>query len=112
MLLLEQGKSHPENLLAGNDFHSIWLQEISKLLPSIPTVSAKTRMYAGFDISPKQFPKDATPNMIFSVQDILKPYPQAHQGKYDLVYVRLVCLALREDQLRTAVTNLLSLLST
>jgi hypothetical protein len=49
--------------------------------------------------------------MTFSVQDILKPYPEEHQGKYDLVYVRLVCLALKEDQLETAVTNMLSLLS-
>ena len=49
--------------------------------------------------------------MIFSIQDILKPYAEKHLGKYDLVYVRLVYLALREDHLKSALMNLLSLLS-
>jgi hypothetical protein len=81
------------------------------LLSSIPTASGKTRTYSGFDISPKQLPKSPIPGLDFSLHNLLEPYPEELHGLYDLVYVRLVCLVFREDQLKTVVANLISLLS-
>lgn len=45
------------------------------------------------------------------MQDILKPFPAEHLGRYDLVHVRLVIAALKEGDYSIAVENLQSLLS-
>lgn len=80
-------------------------------MAAVPTRSQNERLYAGFDISPQQFPTMRSETTSFYVHDLLKPFPAEHHGKYDLVHLRFLLAVLKEDQLKTAVDNLVPLLS-
>ncbi|KAL2012148.1 hypothetical protein VTN00DRAFT_4866 [Thermoascus crustaceus] len=85
----------------------IWLKDVSKLLKDVPT--DRPRYYHGFDISPDQFPSEPG-DLHFSVQDVMKPFPVEHQNRYDLVHVRLLIGALKEEDIKGVVANLATLL--
>jgi hypothetical protein len=87
--------------------HSIWLLDADKLFRS-PSMT-----YQGFDISGLQFPAEIPQGLgqiTFSEQDIVKPFPTEHVGKYDVVHVRLLVQALKEEDVETAVWNVAALL--
>ena len=89
------------------ELRRIWLLEAAKLLQSPSTT------YRGFDISGSQFPAEIPQgigNIAFSEQDIVKPFPAEHLGKYDLVHVRLLVQALKETDVQSAVRNVTALL--
>lgn len=89
----------------------IWLLEARDLLNSrVP--NQEHRIFHGFDISAAQFPGSPPEGVSFSCQDILKPFPPEHHGKYDLVHVRLLVTAFPEKEYETAVRNLVEILST
>ena len=89
------------------------MRDVSKLLAGTALESGKKeRSYDGFDISPDQFPSTLEHPFRFHVQNILQPFPLEHHNQYDLVQVRFLTAALRADQVRTAVENVLPLLST
>src|SRR5258707_11642182 len=74
--------------------HSIWLLDAAKLFRS------PSMIYQGFDISGLQFPAEIPQGLgqiTFSEQDIVKPFPTEHLGKYDVVHVRLLVQALKEE---------------
>lgn len=91
----------------------VWLRDVQNYLDTTYP-SENKRYYHGFDISDEQFPKDRGDqgSIRFSLQNCLEPFPQEHQGRYDLVHVRLLVAALKEPEYQTAVANIAILLST
>ncbi|KAI9372263.1 hypothetical protein BJX61DRAFT_534113 [Aspergillus egyptiacus] len=85
----------------------VWLREARKALGESST--RPERYYHGFDISSAQFPAESD-GINYSVQDVFKPFPAEQHGRYDLVHVRLLVLALKESEYQAAVKNILSLL--
>lgn len=70
-------------------------------------------VYQGFDISGLQFPAEIPEGLgdiTFSVQDIVKPFPEDHLGQYDIVHVRLLAQGLKEADIESAVRNAAALL--
>jgi hypothetical protein len=88
---------------------SVWLRDLSTALKENP--SRELEFY-GFDISSKQFPVDMQRHTKFIVHDILEPFPEEHQGAYDLVNVRFVMFAIKAVDVKRVVSNIASLLST
>ncbi|KAL5001146.1 S-adenosyl-L-methionine-dependent methyltransferase [Aspergillus recurvatus] len=87
----------------------IWLHEVRDFLKSkVPNKEHRT--FHGFDISAAQFPDPPPKDVSFSCQDILKPFPPEHHGRYDLVHVRLLVTAFPEKDYETAVRNLVEIL--
>ncbi|KAL4916274.1 hypothetical protein BDW62DRAFT_202785 [Aspergillus aurantiobrunneus] len=87
----------------------IWLLEAQNHLNAKATPNP-SRSFHGFDISPAQFVPSPPQGIELSVQDILKPFPPEHHGRYDLVNVRMLVTALAETEYRTAVENLVAIL--
>lgn len=85
----------------------IWLKDLARRLSNPPSLE---REYFGFDISAKHFPSTPGKRMSFHQHDILEPFPVAFHGKFDLVHIRLLVLALKKTQFQTAVTNVIQLL--
>ncbi|KAE8307948.1 S-adenosyl-L-methionine-dependent methyltransferase [Aspergillus transmontanensis] len=85
----------------------IWLKRLSSSIKSRP--EAPSCHLHGFDISSEQFPTEQE-NMDFTIHDITQPFPSEHLGRYDIVHVRLFCLALREPDLVKALKNVVGLL--
>jgi len=57
------------------------------------------------------FNRDKLPgNIKFRYQNFLQPFPEELLGKYDLVHVRVMVLALSSDEWEPAVRNLMTLL--
>jgi hypothetical protein len=70
------------------------------------------RQYTGFDISASHFPSDNPGlGMRYVVHDILEPFPEEFHGSHDMVHIRLLVLALKKDDIKTAATNVAALLS-
>jgi hypothetical protein len=86
---------------------SIWLEDVAEYLSVFAPLEHN---YVGFDISTKHFPVPPASGMSFHQHDILQPFPAEHQLQYDLVHIRLLVLALRKDQFRTAIANVVQLL--
>jgi hypothetical protein len=85
----------------------VWLQDVSDSLRG----TEEPRLFHGFDISDAQFPAVQDQGFKFTVHDALQPFPPGEHGRYDLVHVRLLIAALKEDEYARAAANLLSLLS-
>lgn len=49
--------------------------------------------------------------MDFVAHDILKPFPEEYHGRFDVVHVRLLVLALKKEQIKLAAENVAALLS-
>ncbi|KAJ5986652.1 hypothetical protein N7451_011017 [Penicillium sp. IBT 35674x] len=83
----------------------IWLRDLASVLP-------KTCRLDGFDLSDAMFPnKDELPvNIMFHHQDLLLPFPDEYLGKYDVVNVRVMVVALSSHEWEPAVRNLMTLL--
>jgi hypothetical protein len=90
----------------------IWLRDVESELSAIPTAHSQERHFHGFDISDAQFPaaSNCSESMYFSVHDVLKPFPEEEKGMYDIVQVRLLVLALKKEDISTAVNNVVQLL--
>ncbi|KAJ5089837.1 hypothetical protein N7532_008521 [Penicillium argentinense] len=89
----------------------IWLEELAKNLPAVSPLDLQ-----GFDISPSQFPPShelhgpRNERIPLAVHDSLKPYPSEHQGRYDLVHIRLLTAGLKRDDYATVLKNARDLL--
>ena len=117
MLPQEPGKQtiYPVNVLFSESvvlnwtsIFRIWIEAAQEKLKEIP--SKHPRCYYGFDISDAQFPQHLD-NVAFVIQDVLKPFSAQHLSRYDLVHVRLLCGALKEQDYNVVAANMMSLLS-
>ncbi|KAL4787870.1 S-adenosyl-L-methionine-dependent methyltransferase [Aspergillus varians] len=82
----------------------IWLRELAKLLPPNTQLD-------GFDLSDSMFSRDNLPeNIQFYHQNFLEPFPEKFLGKYDVLNVRVMVVALSSDEWEPAVRNLMTLL--
>ncbi|KAI2790288.1 hypothetical protein POX_d05797 [Penicillium oxalicum] len=82
-----------------------WLRELAAVVP-------ETCQLDGFDISDDLFYKSLTQrtNLSFHLQNVLQPFPEEFVGKYDVVNVRLLAVALSSNEWPTAVRNVVALL--
>ena len=64
--------------------------------------------FAGFDISPKQFPSQID-RVNFLVQDMTIPFDKKHHEHCDFVNVHLLSYALKARYLKQAVANVVQL---
>ena len=70
--------------------------------------------YVGFDISAAQFPSDGAmveEGIKFVVHDAAKSFPVRYHGKFDLVNVRLLSYAVKAEELRSVVENVVEIMS-
>lgn len=91
-----------------------WIFDLKQSREGDPEANANTK-YHGWDISPDLFPKldsAKVADVDFSLHDFYKPFPEDQIGKYDLVHVRHLVLAIQGSDLKVAVQNICSLLST
>lgn len=88
----------------------VWLQDVSETLRDKHPVQER-RLFHGFDISDAQFPSAHDDEFMFTVHDVLQPFPLSEHGRYDLVHVRLLMAALKEEDYGQVASNLHSLLS-
>ena len=82
------------------------------MLSKTPTSDSKPRQYVGFDISREFFPSNHDSSFNYVQHNVLRPFPDEHLGKYDLVHARLLIAALKEDEIPIALENVLELLGT
>lgn len=84
----------------------IWLTEAARHLPP-------TWKFDGFDISSAQFPSpsDLPSNVSFHEQNALQPFPERCHGYYDVIAVRLLHVALGNDDWEKVCNNLKHCLS-
>ncbi|KAL2838174.1 S-adenosyl-L-methionine-dependent methyltransferase [Aspergillus pseudoustus] len=82
----------------------IWLRELAGVVPA-------TCELDGFDLSDSMFSRDGLPgNIKFYHQNFLEPFPEEFRGKYDVINVRVMVVALAADEWAPAVRNLITLL--
>lgn len=98
----------------------IWLRDVSHELHSQSgsSDSDKKLQLVGFDISAAQFPPQwKETNEIgktetrFELADINKGFAEEWWGKFDVVHLRLLIVALTVEKIENAVRNVLTLLS-
>lgn len=114
MWLLGQGTSNSPNRAyrrTNSKPYSVWLDDVSKTLESIPTTSGNGRSYDGFDVSSGMFPVIPQKGMSFHIQNMFEVFPKEFHGKYDFVHIRFVIGATTGDTYKIIAQNLLSLLS-
>ncbi|KAF9888666.1 hypothetical protein FE257_008424 [Aspergillus nanangensis] len=116
--LIGSSPLHPsiptENIVSVADVATgtgIWLSTLPKHLPS-----NSHRLYLhGFDISSAQFPflKDITPTYEthLSAHDMRERFPAEHHGRYDLVHLRLLTGALKNDEYPRSMKHVYELLN-
>ncbi|KAF7921284.1 uncharacterized protein EAE98_008710 [Botrytis deweyae] len=85
----------------------IWLRELAE---EFENGGYNLQETVGFDISPGQFPKNAASEHKFVLWDMTKSFPKEYYGTFDVVHVRLVVLALKAEQIKGVVENLVELL--
>lgn len=92
--------------------YRICIEELAGSLEAIPLQDpSKTRSYLGFDISPKQLPVISKHNIIYKIHDAKERFPPEHRGRFDVVHVRVLVLAVKEVEIARVVMNLIELLS-
>lgn len=90
----------------------IWLEDLATSLLFVPLSDPlETRTYFGFDISSSQFPTVVNNNVKYKVHDVLKPFSNKHKGKFDVVHVRFLNVAVKEKDILRVTTNMMELLS-
>ncbi|KAH7371769.1 hypothetical protein BKA64DRAFT_689469 [Cadophora sp. MPI-SDFR-AT-0126] len=89
----------------------IWLEHLSAILSKTPLSGDSPRQYVGFDISRDFFPSSYDSSFRYVQHNVLRSFPEEHLGKYDLVHVRLLIAALKEDEIPIALENVLELLA-
>ncbi|KAK4067256.1 uncharacterized protein Triagg1_7699 [Trichoderma aggressivum f. europaeum] len=80
-----------------------WLQDAVSVLAQ--TTADASMVSIGVDISNAHFPLDKHSNIEFITHDILQPFPEEFHGRFDLVHVRLLVLALKREEIPTAAKN-------
>lgn len=92
------------------DYYSlrVWLRELAEEFSNGGYNLLET---VGFDISPDQFFKNAVEEDKFVLWDMTKSFPKEYHGTFDVVHIRLVVLALKAEQIKGVVENLVELLS-
>ncbi|KAI0153220.1 S-adenosyl-L-methionine-dependent methyltransferase [Xylariaceae sp. FL1272] len=80
---------------------------IIRLHPELPNA-----VFEGFDISDELFPpRDSLPSGVtLSTLDLKKPFPEHMHGQYDLVHLRLLVAAMRQEDWEPAVRNIFQIL--
>ncbi|KAJ5329784.1 Methyltransferase type 12 [Penicillium brevicompactum] len=94
-----------ENITAIADLGTgtgVWLEDVAKTLP-------KSVYLHGFDISAAQIPIREGP-IALSVHDVLYPFPEEHQSRYDLVHIRLLTAGLKKKDYAIVLANARALL--
>lgn len=97
----------------------IWLQELasSDTFKRNETFAGRQSggvEYVGFDISAAQFPSDGEgvgTGIEFVVHDAAKSFPVQYHGRFDLVNVRLLSYAIKAEDLRSVVENVVEIIS-
>ncbi|KAH6715755.1 S-adenosyl-L-methionine-dependent methyltransferase [Leptodontidium sp. MPI-SDFR-AT-0119] len=85
----------------------IWLEEFAKTLEEAAPVE---RTFIGFDVSTLMFPRAPVEGFNFIQHDARKPFPVSEQEKYDLVHLRLLAAAFKEEDIKGVVENVVSIL--
>ena len=65
----------------------------------------------GFDISSAKFRISDETGVEFVTHDMTTPFPPEYHGKFDVVHLRLLVVAIREDDVSSVVENVMQLLS-
>lgn len=84
----------------------VWLRDVAQALENHRHSDTEL---LGFDISSEQFPSQKG-RLDFVVHDMTKPFHQRYHTHFDLVNVRLLSYALKAQQLKQAVANVVQLL--
>lgn len=87
-----------------------WLHDAIHSNNLEPQSTAEQAQYVGFDISPAQFPAQKIPGVDFAVHDASQPFPEKYHGIFDLVHIRYLVLAIREEQYAQILQNVTQLL--
>lgn len=85
-----------------------WLIDIAR---SFGEVSDKKIRFVGFDISSAKFRISDETGVEFVTHDMTTPFPPEYHGKFDVVHLRLLVVAIREDDVSSVVENVMQLLS-
>lgn len=96
---------HVADLATGT---GIWLLDLIKSTE----VSGLNVKYHGFDISRALFPHPSwlPKNMAFSTSDLLEEPPEAFQGKFDVVHIRMVLAVVRSNSPKPIIRHIKQLL--
>ncbi|KAE8151184.1 hypothetical protein BDV25DRAFT_153041 [Aspergillus avenaceus] len=101
-----------ENITAVADIATgtgIWLFTLPAALPTTNTLYLH-----GFDISSAQFPNQtdlkSTHEFHLSIQDIRTRFPPEHRNRYDIIHLRLLAGALKQEDYPRAMQNIYELL--
>ncbi|CEH15656.1 2-PHYTYL-1,4-BETA-NAPHTHOQUINONE METHYLTRANSFERASE, CHLOROPLASTIC, partial [Ceraceosorus bombacis] len=86
----------------------VWLERLARDGQGGKRLPANVQLEGSDIVLDKVTAKD-TP-IDFSVHDVLQPFPQEQHGKYDLVQMRYVIMAMNSEQYATAIRNLYALL--
>jgi len=86
----------------------IWLRAARQQLEHASSLQGPSRFH-GFDILADHFPQEPG-QMHYSVQNILEPFAEEFNDTFDLVHVRFINGSISETQMRTALSNLLSII--
>lgn len=84
----------------------VWLRDVAQALESRRHPDTEL---LGFGISPEKF-SSQNDRLDFVVHDMTKPFHQRYHTHFDLVNVRLLSHALKAQQLKQAVANVVQLL--
>lgn len=87
----------------------VWLEDVENDLSSLEKAPREAN-YVGFDISAQQAPHERKPGFEFIVHGIAKSFPERFHERFDLVHVRLLSYAIRADDLRIVVENVVRIL--
>ncbi len=84
-----------------------WLNDLARAFPR-PAVS-RIRL-VGFDISSSKYPSVNEEGVDLVVHDITKRFPTEYHGIFDVVHLRLLVYAIREEDIARVVENATELL--
>ena len=84
-----------------------WIRDLAATWPA--TGSTKPEFF-GFDISSEQYPNNNEANIQFRVHDATQPFPEEYLGRFDVVNVRLMSYAIKQQDLQIVVDNIAAIL--
>lgn len=67
--------------------------------------------FDGFDISTAQFPPEEDNGFKWIQHNMLQPFPKEYHNLYDVVHVRFMAVAFKQTDYKTAVNNLVEIVS-
>ncbi|KAI9733443.1 MAG: hypothetical protein M1818_007191 [Claussenomyces sp. TS43310] len=87
-----------------------WLIDLKKSLAAVPRTGAAPCYFHGFDISAAQYPADPG-DIVLTLHDAREPFPSEFHGRFDVVHVRLLVLAVKETEIKQTLANVVELLN-